>query len=126
MPLALHRTVRAVAIGLCVSCFMAAAAGAQPKPPEGESGSEAAPVFTRAVVRSFHEEAGGKAYVRLKLLPRAKLPFTVQTFRVADRSLLKGLAEGASVKFTSRHIDGENTVTSIQPAAECRRFQPCD
>uniref|UniRef100_UPI000D48AB7E copper-binding protein n=1 Tax=unclassified Variovorax TaxID=663243 RepID=UPI000D48AB7E len=122
MSLALHRTVRAAAIGLCVSCLMAAAAGAQPKPPE----SEAAPVFTRAVVRSFHEEAGGKAYVRLKLLPRAKLPFTVQTFRVADRSLLKGLAEGASVKFTARHIDGENTVTSIQPAVECRRFQPCD
>jgi Cu/Ag efflux protein CusF len=130
MPLALHRTVRAVAIGLCVSCLMAAAAGAQPKPPEGQSEgvseSEAAPVFTRAVVRSFHEEAGGKTYVRLKLLPRAKLPFTVQTFRVADRSLLKGLAEGASVKFTTRHIDGENTVTSIQPAVECRRFQPCD
>jgi Cu/Ag efflux protein CusF len=125
MPLAPHRTVLA-SIGLGF-LLMAANAGAQPKPPDGlEHAGTSAQVLTRAVVRSFHEEPGGKSYVRLKLLPRAKLPFTVQTFRVADRSLLAGLSEGASVKFTSRHIDGENTVTSIHAVAGCQRFQPCD
>ena len=91
-----------------------------------EPARAAEPVFTRARVTSFHEEHGGKFYVRLKLLPRAKIPFSTQTFRVADRALLTGIQEGAWVKFTSRHIDGENTVTSIQVVAECVRFQQCD
>ena len=91
-----------------------------------EPASAAEPVFTRARVRSFLEEPGGKFYVRLKLLPRTKIPFSTQTFRVTDRALLTGIQEGAWVKFTSRHIDGENTVTSIQAVAECVRFQQCD
>lgn len=69
---------------------------------------------------------GDKLYIRLKLLPRAKLPFTTQTFRVMDGALLAGIPEGSWVKFTARHIDGDNTVTSIQLAEECKRFQPCD
>ena len=91
-----------------------------------EPASAAEPVFTRARVASFHEEHGGKFYVRLKLLPRAKIPFTTQTFRVADRALLTGIQEGSWVKFTSSHVDGENTVTSIHAVAECPRFQQCD
>lgn len=86
----------------------------------------AATVLTRARVASFLEEAGGKSYVRLKLMPRSKLPFTTQTFRVTDPSLLAGIAEGATVKFSSKRIDGENVVTAIHVAAECVRFQPCD
>lgn len=125
MQLAPHRIVLAgIGIGLF---FIAAGASAQAKPSEGpERAGESAQVFTRAVVRSFFEETDGRSYVRLKLLPKAKLPFTVQTFRLADRSLQAGLSEGASVKFISRHIDGENTVTAIHAVPECRRFQPCD
>jgi Cu/Ag efflux protein CusF len=77
-------------------------------------------------VRSFHREPNGKAYLRLKLLPKSKLPFTVQTFRVLDPTLTAGIAEGAWVKFSSRRVDGENTVASIQVVAECQRLQPCD
>lgn len=88
--------------------------------------SEQAPVFTRARLSSSYEDSGGKLYVRLRLLPRSKIPFATQTFRLPDRSLLADIPEGSWVKFTSRHIDGENTVTSIHATAECKRFQPCD
>lgn len=87
---------------------------------------EPQPVFTRARVASFLDAPEGKHYVRLKLLPRAKLPFTTQTFRVTDRALLTGITEGAWVKFTARPIDGDNTVTAIHVVPECRRFEKCD
>jgi Cu/Ag efflux protein CusF len=77
-------------------------------------------------VRSFFEEPGGKTYVRLKLLPRYKIPFTTQNFLVTDRSMLVGIQEGASVRFTAKHLAGENTLTSIQLAEPCVRFQKCE
>jgi Cu/Ag efflux protein CusF len=86
---------------------------------------EPAPVYTRARLTSSFEEPGGKLYVRLKLLPRSKIPFTTQTFRLLDRALLAGIPEGSWVKFTSKHVNGENVVTSIQPGPECKRFEPC-
>ncbi|KRD13566.1 hypothetical protein ASE39_19515 [Acidovorax sp. Root267] len=96
--------------------------------PASASGTEPAveTVFTRARLVSIHQERGGRVYVRLKLLPRAKLPFTTQTFRVLDQAHLDGISEGSWVKFTTRSIDGENTLTSIHVVEECRRFQACD
>ncbi|RST52506.1 hypothetical protein [Variovorax sp. DXTD-1] len=79
----------------------------------------------RSALTSTYEKPGDKLYVRLKLLPRSKIPFTTQTFRLADRSLLADIPEGSWVKFTSRRIDGKNTVTAIRVAEECPRFQPC-
>lgn len=107
------------------------AAGAQPVAPAGAASvaveDAAAPVYTRARLVSVEADAGGNAtHVRLKLLPRAKLPFTTQTFRVANPGLLHGISQGAWVQFTARHIDGENTLTSIRVTAECRRFERCD
>lgn len=81
-------------------------------------------VFTRARVASSYEDAG-KSYVRLKLLPRSKIPFMTQTFRVTDRSLLADIPEGAWVKFTSLHVEGENVLTAIHVVPACVRFQPC-
>ena len=76
---------------------------------------------------SVEADAGGHTtHVRLKLLPRAKLPFTTQTFRVANPALLHGISQGSWVQFTARHIDGENTLTSIRVTAECKRLEPCD
>ena len=109
------------------------AADAQPVAPAGtasaagEGAAPAAPVYTRARLVSVEADAGGNTtHVRLKLLPRAKLPFTIQTFRVANPALLHGISPGAWVQFTARHIDGENTLTSIRVTAECKRFEPCD
>lgn len=101
----------------------AAAQSAEPQPVE--AAAEAAPVTTYARLVSASQEADGKLYVRLKLIPRAKIPFTVQRFRVRDRALLAGIAEGSWVRFTAKHIDGENTLTSIRVTAECKRFQEC-
>mgnify|MGYP001610545161 FL=1 len=120
----------ATALALAAVC---GAAGAQPVAPAGaasaaaEDAAPAAPVYTRARLVSVEADAGGTAtLVRLKLLPRAKLPFTTQTFRVANPALLHGISQGSWVQFTARHIDGENTLTSIRVTAECKRFEPCD
>lgn len=107
---------RTVAAAMCVIAMSGAAAQAD----------ERAPVSTRARLTSSYEEPGGKVYVRLKLLPRSKIPFTTQAFRLPDRSLLADIPEGSWVKFTSKHIDGENTLTSIHAVAECKRFEPCE
>ncbi|MDR6455964.1 hypothetical protein [Variovorax paradoxus] len=116
------RFVLMTALGLA-TVDGAAAQSAEPRP--AEAAAEAAPVTTYARFVSASQEADGKLYVRLKLLPRARLPFTVQRFRVRDRTLLAGVAEGSWVRFTARHIDGENTLTSIRITAECKRFQEC-
>lgn len=105
------------------------AQASQPPRPAAAAGraSDAPVVYTRARLVSFQKEAAtGKAYVRLKLLPRSKIPFTVQTFRVLDPGMLQGIAPGSWVQFTAQHIAGENTLTGIRATAECRRFEPCD
>ena len=101
-----------------VNVLVMSGAAAQPNEP--------LQVPTRARITSSYEEPDGKFYVRLKLLPRSKIPFMTQTFRLSDRSLVAGMPEGTWVKFTSRHVDGENVVTSIHAVAECKRFQPCN
>lgn len=84
-------------------------------------------VETRATLRAVTEEdAGGRVYVHLKIVPNAKLPFTTLRFRVRDRALLAGLREGSSVKFRAERVDGENTLVAIRAAPPCDRFQPCD
>lgn len=123
--------------GVATALVLAAvwgAAGAQPVAPAGVSSVDAkaaapaaAPVYTRARLVSVEEDThGNTTHVRLKLLPRAKLPFTTQTFRVVNPALLHGISQGSWVQFTARHIDGENTLTSIRVTAECRRFERCD
>jgi len=114
---------------LVVASSLAAVGSAAAQPAEAKpvaAAPDKEPVTTYARLVSSKEEPDGKLYVRLKLMPRAKLPFTVQTFRVRDRALLAGMAEGAWIRFTAKHIDGENTLTSIRATAECKRFQQCD
>lgn len=102
------------AVGMAVS----------PPAPEQATGTEA--VTTRAIVRSvFHEDQGRRTYIRLKLVPRGKLPFTTITFRVPDRQLIAGVQEGDSVAFVASRVGGENTLTAITVVAPCQRFQPC-
>ncbi|CAN5562878.1 hypothetical protein BH10PSE18_BH10PSE18_23620 [soil metagenome] len=119
-----HAVMMAVALAVMSG---AASSGAQPAASTGAERSSGSPtVLTRARVNSFSAAPGGKFHLRLKLMPRAKLPFTTQTFTVADRALLAGISEGDWVKFAVQRIDGENTVTSLQVVAACQRFQPCD
>lgn len=89
--------------------------------------SAPAAVATRAVVRSIAPEDGGsQLLIRLKLVPRGKLPFTTITYRVLDRTLVAGLKDGDSVAFVAQRIDGENVVTAIRRVPPCERFKRCE
>lgn len=118
------RTLQTLAwvLGAVLGASMAATAGAQPAAPAQQQ-----VVYTRARLVSVLQEpaAEGKLYVRLQLIPNAKLPFTTQAFRVLDRSLIEGLPDGAWVRFTAQRVDGENTLTAIHLAEACKRFEPC-
>lgn len=100
---------------------------AGPREASPAAAQETSSVETRATVRSITGEQGDKGvYVRLKVVPHAKLPFTTLRFRVRERALLAGLREGASVKFRAERIEGENTLVAIRAVPPCVRFQPCD
>jgi Cu/Ag efflux protein CusF len=84
-------------------------------------------VETRATVRSTFEEDGGRRfYIRLKLVPRGKLPFTTITYRVLDRGLVAHVREGDNVAFRAQRIDGENVLTALRAVAPCERFARCE
>ena len=118
---------RLALVGLAFAATLALTGEAAAQSAALKQGQEpVAPVFTRARLVFVSQEAGGKRYVRLKLLPRAKIPFTTQVFQVADPALLAGISEGAWVRFTARHMDGENTLTAIHVVEECPRFQQCE
>lgn len=124
MPI-LPPSPRHLTIACLVFALAAAAMAEGVAAPAGEARGEARPqVYTRARFVAVHEEAG-KPYVRLTLVPRAKLPFSTQTFRLADRELVAGIADGSPVEFVARRIDGENTVVAIRAVPACPRFQTC-
>lgn len=119
--------VLVVTASLC--CTLAASAFAAPSPAvtQGDqSAATAEPVFTRARLVSVQPDRDGRLLVRLKLLPRSKIPFSTQTFTVRDRTLVTDIPEGSWVKFTARSEGGVNWLTAIHVVEECRRFQPCD
>jgi len=105
--------------GLCL------AAGAAAQPQTFEPTAHADRVFTRARLTSSFNEGRDVPYVRLKLLPRSKIPFQIQTFRLKDRALIADIPIGAAVEFVAEPIDGANTVTAIRQVPECRRFEKC-
>lgn len=103
---------------------VANAAGTSPPDPKASTAVE-----TRATVRSIVQEGEGddrRTYIHLKLLPRSKIPFTTQRFRVRDPASVAGLSPETSVKFRTEQIEGENTLVSIRAVAACVRFQPCE
>lgn len=109
-----------VAAAVCAWTMVQAQTGAPARAQEGE-------VFTRAIVRStFQEDSGRRQYIRLKLIPKGKLPFSTLTYRVLDASLVTGFREGDSVAFRAERRDGENVLTAIRPAPPCERFRQCE
>jgi D-alanyl-D-alanine-carboxypeptidase/D-alanyl-D-alanine-endopeptidase len=74
-------------------------------------------VFTLGELRSSFEEDGGRrSYVRLKIAPGHKLPFSTITYRLRDRRQLEGIPVGAKVQFRAERLDGENTITALRLA----------
>lgn len=84
----------------------------------------AQPIYTRAQVRSL-PSAAEPSVLRLKLLPRGKLPFTTISLAVDRPELLQGIQVGDEVGFVAERRDGRNTVTRLRKLTACVRFQPC-
>ncbi|MCJ0763062.1 copper-binding protein [Variovorax terrae] len=83
-------------------------------------------VYTRAQVRALPAASGpDSGLLRLKIRPRAKMPFSTLTFQVRDAALLAGIRVGDEVEFTARAEGGENVLTRLRKVAPCVRFQPC-
>ena len=80
------------------------------------AGSAQEVVYTRGEYRGTFEERNGRLYVRVKLVPGSKIPFSTLTYRVTDRKLVAGLSSGAVVEFRAERIDGENTIIAMRPA----------
>jgi Cu/Ag efflux protein CusF len=108
-----------------LACTVAAVSNAADARPPGDTASGPQAVETRAVVRSTFEEGGDRLYIRLKLVPRRKLPFTTITYRVRDRALVANVREGDSVVFRAQRIGGENVLTALRAVPPCERFRPC-
>ncbi|HPU10850.1 MAG TPA: hypothetical protein PK947_10000 [Ottowia sp.] len=82
-------------------------------------------VYTRAVVRELPAVGAQPALLRLKIVPRGKLPFSTLTFRVQDRRLLNGIGLGDEVGFIAERRPEGNTVVALRKVAPCVRFQAC-
>ncbi len=116
-----------VATASLCGALAANAVAAPPAPAEGGTGAATVePVYTRARLVSVDKESDGRILVRLKLLPRSKIPFSTLTFVVRDKALVADIPEGAWVKFQARSEDGVNVLTAIHAVEACQRFQPCD
>jgi serine-type D-Ala-D-Ala carboxypeptidase/endopeptidase len=74
-------------------------------------------VYTRGEFRGrFEEDGGRKQFVRVKLAPGQKLPFSTLTFRVLDPKVVQGMAEGSLVEFRAERLAGENTIVEMRLA----------
>lgn len=124
---AFSHVAKLVATASLCGALAANAIAAPPAPAAGGTGAATVePVYTRARLVSVDKESNDRILVRLKLLPRSKIPFSTLTFVVRDKALLADIPEGAWVKFQARSEDSVNVLTSIHVVEECRRFQPCD
>jgi Cu/Ag efflux protein CusF len=114
----------------CMVSMVLLGGGPAAAQPAGGAAEAAAPepVATRARVVSVDVATGSDKprYIRLQLVPRARLPFSTLTFRVRDAALVSGITPGIWVQFKAERQEGENTLTSIHVVAECQRFQTCD
>ena len=120
-------------LGAVVCASMMGHVQAQPstlargKPDSSQPKGSDSEVVTRAIVRSvFQEDSGKRQYIRLKLIPGGKIPFSTLTYRVMDAALVAGLREGDSVAFRAERQDGENVLTAIRAVPPCQRFQRCE
>lgn len=112
-------TAGTIVLSLCLP-FLSGPVAAQP------AGKPTALIYTRAKVESLpSRKAGEDTLIRLKISPRAKLPFTTLAFRVRNTEMLKDLSVGDYVAFRSERLDGENVLMAIRKVDPCQKLQPC-
>lgn len=106
---------------LAIATFLvAAAAGAQQAPEEGDHASHhpaasAGALLSEGEVRRVDLEQG-KVTLRHGPLANLDMPAMTMVFTAADPKLLEGLKEGDKVRFTADRRDGTFIVTAIEAA----------
>lgn len=89
-----------------------AAAVAQAAPPQS---ARAASAMSEGEVRKV-DKAGAKLTLRHGPLVNLDMPGMTMAFRVSDPKLLASLKEGDKVRFIAENINGQLTVTRLEPA----------
>ena len=62
------------------------------------------------------DAAAGRITLRHGPIPNLDMPGMTMPFQVKDAALLQGLKEGSRIRFAAEKINGQYTVTVIQPA----------
>jgi Cu(I)/Ag(I) efflux system protein CusF len=107
----LHRLVPLVLIAVSPAAWAQGAAPANPTAPAAAQ----AQALSDAEVRRV-DAAGGRVTLRHGPIPSLDMPGMTMQFQVKDAALLQGLKEGSRIRFAAEKINGQYTVTVIQPA----------
>jgi Cu/Ag efflux protein CusF len=106
----------AVAAGVGM-VFCSLGAQAQPAAAAAPQAAASAPVraITEGEVRKVDKEAG-KLTLRHGPLPHLDMGAMTMVFRVSDPAMLDQVKTGDKVRFTADKVNGQFTVTRIEPA----------
>lgn len=83
--------------------------------PSSAPAAAAASVLTEAEVRRI-DAANNRITLRHGPIPNLEMPPMTMQFQVRDAVLLQGLQEGSRIRFAAERINGQYTVTVVQPA----------
>ena len=62
------------------------------------------------------DAANNRITLRHGPIPNLEMPPMTMQFQVRDAALLQGLQEGSRIRFAAEKINGQYTVTVVQPA----------
>jgi Cu(I)/Ag(I) efflux system protein CusF len=102
--------VAAVLSALSAGAFAQASAA-----PAAQFAAAPASSMTAGEVRKVDKEAG-KITIRHEALENLGMPAMTMIFRVADPKFLDQIKEGEKVSFVADKVNGQFTVTKIEPA----------
>ena len=90
-------------------------ASAPASAPASVPGPAAASALSEAEVRRI-DAANNRITQRHGPIPNLEMPPMTMQFQVRDAALLQGLQEGSRIRFAAERINGQYTVTVVQPA----------
>jgi len=109
MKRSLHRT--AFALLLTAAAPGVWAQGATSSTPASTASSALSDGEVRRV-----DAANNRITLRHGPIPNLEMPPMTMQFQVRDATLLQGLQEGSRIRFAAEKINGQYTVTVVQPA----------
>ena len=88
---------------------------ATPSAPASAPAPAAASALSEAEVRRI-DTANNRITLRHGPIPNLEMPPMTMQFQVREAALLQGLQEGSRIRFAAEKINGQYTVTVVQPA----------